>query len=146
MRWKCEIHTSAILCRQTFSLLPCLGYCKNCCNEHWYACVLSIYGFLWVYAQEWDCWIMLQFQIQFFKEPPHCFPQWLYQPTFPPRVQEGSLSRDQILPQDLFPHSISFFFLSHHTHSGTVFTTMAYEIHRFVNLQCTSLHYYSVMR
>ena len=26
-----------------------------------------------------------------FKESPYCFPQWLYQFTFPPAVQEGSL-------------------------------------------------------
>ena len=23
------------LCRWTFRFLPCLGYCKQCCNEHW---------------------------------------------------------------------------------------------------------------
>ena len=23
------------LCQWTFRLLPCLGYCKQCCNEHW---------------------------------------------------------------------------------------------------------------
>ena len=28
---------------------------------------------------------------QFFKEPPYCSPQWLYQFTFPPTVKEGSL-------------------------------------------------------
>ena len=22
-------------------VLPCLGYCKQCCNEHWGACILS---------------------------------------------------------------------------------------------------------
>ena len=27
-----------------------------------------------------------------FKEPPYCSPQWLYQFTFPPTLQEGSLS------------------------------------------------------
>ena len=27
----------------------------------------------------------------FFEEPPYCFPQWLNQSTFPPRVYEGSL-------------------------------------------------------
>ena len=28
-------------CQWTFRLLPCLGYCKQCCNEHWGACILS---------------------------------------------------------------------------------------------------------
>ena len=31
------------------------------------------------------------FHFQFFKESPYCSPQWLYQVTFPPVVQEGSL-------------------------------------------------------
>ena len=29
--------------------------------------------------------------IQFFKEPPYCFAQWMHQFTFPPTVQEGFL-------------------------------------------------------
>ena len=29
------------LCWWTFRLLPCLGYCKQCCSEHWGACILS---------------------------------------------------------------------------------------------------------
>ena len=27
-----------------------------------------------VYAQQWDCWVILQFYFQFFKESPHCSP------------------------------------------------------------------------
>jgi len=34
-------------------------------------------GFLSVYAQEWDCWIIRQFYFQFLKESPHCSPQWI---------------------------------------------------------------------
>lgn len=26
--------------KRTSKLLPCLGYCKQCCGEHWGACVL----------------------------------------------------------------------------------------------------------
>ena len=29
------------ICRWTFRLLPCLGYCKQCCNEHWATWMLS---------------------------------------------------------------------------------------------------------
>ena len=29
-----------------FRLLPCLGHCKQCCNEHWSACTLSDHVFL----------------------------------------------------------------------------------------------------
>ena len=39
-------------------LLPCPGYCKQCCNEHWGTCVSFSYGFLGVYAQQWDCWVI----------------------------------------------------------------------------------------
>ena len=28
------------LCQWTFRLLPCLGYCKQCRNEHWDICIL----------------------------------------------------------------------------------------------------------
>ena len=31
-------------------------------------------GFLGVYAQQGDCWVIWQFYFQFFKESPHCFP------------------------------------------------------------------------
>ena len=39
------------VCQWAFRLLPWPGSCKECCNEHWSACVLLNYGFLWVYAQ-----------------------------------------------------------------------------------------------
>ena len=29
-----------------FKLHPGLDYCKQCCNKHWGACILSDYGFL----------------------------------------------------------------------------------------------------
>ena len=31
-------------------------------------------GFLSVYAQQWDCWVIWQLYFQFFKESPHCSP------------------------------------------------------------------------
>ena len=31
-------------------------------------------GFLSVYAQQWDCWVVWQFYFQYFKESPHCSP------------------------------------------------------------------------
>ena len=47
-----------VLCWWTLRLLPCLGYC----SEHWGVCISSNYvSFLWIYAQEWDCWIIWQF-------------------------------------------------------------------------------------
>ena len=36
----------SLLCRWTLKLLPCLGYYKYCCNEHWGACIFLNYGFL----------------------------------------------------------------------------------------------------
>ena len=55
-------------------LLPCPGYDKQCCDEHWGTCVSFRSGFLSVYAQEWDCWVIWQFYFQFFKKSPHCSP------------------------------------------------------------------------
>ena len=57
-------------------MLPCPGYYKQCCDEHWATRVSFPSGFLSVYAQQWDCWIIRQFYFQFFKESPHCSPQW----------------------------------------------------------------------
>ena len=51
-------------------LLPCPGYYKQCCDEHWGTRVSCPSGFLSVYAQQWDCWIIGQFYFQFFKESP----------------------------------------------------------------------------
>ena len=34
-------HLYPFLCQWTFRLLPCLGYCKQCCSEHWGTCILS---------------------------------------------------------------------------------------------------------
>ena len=69
----------------------CPSYCKQCCYKHWGTCVFFSYGFLRVYAQQWDCWAIWQCYSQFFKESPYCSPQWLYQFTFLATVQEGSL-------------------------------------------------------
>ena len=40
------------LCWWTFKLLPCLGYCKKCCNDHWGACILLDHVFLWIHVWE----------------------------------------------------------------------------------------------
>ena len=60
-------------CWWTSRLLPCPGYYKQCCDEHWGTCISFNSGFLGVYAQQWDCWIIRQL-FQFFKESPHCSP------------------------------------------------------------------------
>ena len=49
-------------------MLPCPGYYKQCCNEHWGTRVSFHSGFLGVYAQQWDCWVIRQFYFQFCKE------------------------------------------------------------------------------
>ena len=72
--------------------LTCPGYCKQRCSEHWDACVFLYYGFLRIYAQEQDCWVICQFYFQFFKEPPYYSPQWFYQFTFPPAAQKVPFS------------------------------------------------------
>ena len=45
-------------CRWTLGLLSCLGYCKQCYNEHWGACILAHHVLLRIYAPEWDGRIM----------------------------------------------------------------------------------------
>ena len=42
--------------RQTSRLLPCLDYGKQWCSEHWGTRIFLKFGFLWISAQEWDCW------------------------------------------------------------------------------------------
>ena len=32
----------SLLCWWTFRLLPCRGYCEQCCSEHWGACIFWI--------------------------------------------------------------------------------------------------------
>ena len=62
------------VCWWTSRLLPCSGYYKQCCDEHWGTRVSFNSGFLGVYAQQWDCWVIWQVCFQFFKESPHCSP------------------------------------------------------------------------
>ena len=62
------------VCQWTSRLFPCPGYCKQCCNEHWGTRVSFNSGFLGVYAQQWDYWVVWQFYFQFFKESSHCSP------------------------------------------------------------------------
>ena len=54
------------ICRWTFRLLPCPGYFTQCCDEHWGTRVSFNSGFLRVYAQQWDCWVVWKFYFQFF--------------------------------------------------------------------------------
>ena len=54
------------------------------------ACIFFNESSVQLYAQEWDCQIIRQFQIQFSELPPYCFPQWLYQFAFLPTEQKGS--------------------------------------------------------
>ena len=44
-----------------------LGIVKQCYNEHWGTCVSFHSDFLSVYAQQWDCWVIWQFQIDAFE-------------------------------------------------------------------------------
>ena len=58
----------SFICWWTSRLLPCPGYYKQCCDEHWGTRVSFNFGFLGVYAQQWDCWVVWQIYFQFFKE------------------------------------------------------------------------------
>ena len=49
-----------LVCWWASRLLPCPGYYKQCCDEHWGARVSFRSGFLSAYAQKWDCWVIWQ--------------------------------------------------------------------------------------
>ena len=55
------------ICWWTSKLFPCTRYCKKSCNEHWGTCVSFNSGFLSVYAQQWNCWVVWQLYFQFLK-------------------------------------------------------------------------------
>ena len=73
-RLKQHSSSSSSICWWTSRLLPCPGYYKQCCDEHWGTRVSFNSGFLSVYVQQWDCWVIKQFYFQFLKESPHLSP------------------------------------------------------------------------
>ena len=48
------------ICQWTFRLFPCFGYYKQWCYGHRVVCIFLNYSFIWIYAQEWDCWNLWQ--------------------------------------------------------------------------------------
>ena len=41
------------------SSIPCPGYYKQSCDDHWGTRFSFNSGFLGVYSQQWDCWVVL---------------------------------------------------------------------------------------
>ena len=56
------------ICWWASRLLLCPGYDKQCCDEHLGVRVTFRSGFLGVYAQKWDCWVIWQLYFQVLKE------------------------------------------------------------------------------
>ena len=50
-------------------LFPCLGYSGECSYEHRGACFPLNDCFVWMYAQEWDSWILGNYFCTFFVKP-----------------------------------------------------------------------------
>ena len=121
----------SFICRWTFRLLPCFGYCKQCCNELWGSCIFPNYGFLPIYAKEWDCWIICQLYFQIFRELPYCSLQWVHQFTFPPTVQEGSLFST---PSPAF--IVCGLFKDGHSDRCEVIPHCSFDLHFSNNQQC----------
>ena len=71
--------------------LGCFHVLAKCCSEHRGTRVFSSYCFVYICAQEWDCWIIWA-TVCFFKETPSSFPQRLHQFTFPPQCQNVPFS------------------------------------------------------
>ena len=44
--------------QQTFRLFSSFGCCEQRCYKHRGIWVLQNYSFVWVYARDWDCWII----------------------------------------------------------------------------------------
>ena len=44
-----------------------LAIANSAASEHWGACIFLNFSFLWLYAQEWDCWIIWQFIFSFLR-------------------------------------------------------------------------------
>ena len=53
-------------CWWTFRLLLCLGYCKQCCSEHWGACFLLDYGFVWNFFKFFVLFVYFVFNVILF--------------------------------------------------------------------------------
>ena len=60
--------TSSLSMLGGIRLLPCLSYGKQCHYEHWGTCIFSNQSFhlFWIYAQGWDCCIILQLYFYLF--------------------------------------------------------------------------------
>ena len=71
-----------------FHVLPIVN---SASMKNVYTCISFNFGFLRVYVQEQDCWVIWWFYFQFCKVSPYHLLQWLYQFTLPPTVQECSL-------------------------------------------------------
>ena len=80
-----------LVCPWTFRLLPCLGYCKYGCSEHWGACAYLNCSFLRIYAQEWGHWKIWQPYFYLLMETPYCSPLWLHQFMFLQTIKKDSL-------------------------------------------------------
>ena len=89
------------------------GYHRQCWHEHGCTniCSSSWFHFFWVYAQEWNCWILWQFYFQFFEDSSYCFPQQLRHFT-PPRTVHKGPNFSTSLPTGIF---FSLFDNSHRT-------------------------------
>ena len=77
---------------RTPRLLPQFGFCGHCIYKHqcagvWALHCICIFG---VNHQQCSCWVIAEIYFSLFGEPPHSFPEWLHQFTFPPTAQEGS--------------------------------------------------------
>jgi len=72
--WHVAVHGVAKSWTQLSNSTELILFFKKCCYEHWSIRASFNSGFLGVYAQQWDCWVIRQFYFQFFKESPHCSP------------------------------------------------------------------------
>ena len=67
----CTTSSLSIHLSMNIQVFPYPGYYKQCFYEHWGACIFLNWSVVWIYAQEWDCWILWQLYFQFFLRKRH---------------------------------------------------------------------------
>lgn len=66
------VHVLAVVSSATLYKTIYNKYCLHCAWT-WWGTIFSNCRFVWVYAQDWDCWVLWQLYFQFVEETPSCF-------------------------------------------------------------------------
>ena len=101
----------SFICLQTFRLLPCLGYCEQCCYDHRGSCIFLDYSFILGVFPGMGLLDHIVILLEFSEQTAYCFSWQLHQLTFPPAVSEWNPGL-LVLSSVPFCHSMFFSLLS----------------------------------